>query len=46
MMLQTGQRNGIIPRCAKGYCDVQNAVCAAENNTPNVFPVSQDHADI
>ena len=38
--------NGIIGWCAEGHCDVQNAVCAAEKNTPNVFPVCQDHADI
>ena len=46
MMSQTGQCNGIIGWRAEGHCDVQNAVCAAEKNTPNVFPVCQDHADI
>ena len=46
MMSQTGQRNGIIWRCAKGHCDVQNAVCAAEKNTPYVFPVCRDISKI
>ena len=32
---QTRQRNGIVPRCAKGHCDVQNAARAVEKNAHN-----------
>ena len=32
---QTRQRNGILRRCGKGHCNVQNAVRAAEKNAPN-----------
>ena len=45
-MSQTHKGNGIVRWCAKGHRDVENAACAAEKNTPNVFPVCQDDEDI
>ena len=34
-MSQARQRNGVLPRCAKGHRDVQNATRTAEKSVTN-----------